>query len=180
MLLKLRQQFNIEESCNFVLIGDGSGSTFERACGWSSILINFETREFSLWWGAMSRGTVNIGEIMAYVQPLTYLTNVEISRREANGGKHQFVNITILTDSQYVKEQGSSRGSSVKKNGAFWRLFDGFAHQGILLKWQWLARDTHELNSLVDGVSKAARKAVTEFDLNLPQKFMNENSDSQD
>lgn len=110
----------------------------------------------------MNCGTVNFAEMMAYLQPLNWYASVEMSRRRKSGGV-KFRNVHILTDSKYCGDQGSKGAMLPKKNGTLWKLFSDFQRYGILLHWHWIPRDTVELNTYADKLSKEARKAIAEL-----------------
>lgn len=142
---------------DFLVVGDGSGSTWGFPAGWAAVSVANRTFARKVWWGAVSDGTVNFAEIMAYMQFLTWLGAREDDRRAA-GKRRRVVHVHIITDSQYVSNTGAKTTRfDVKKNSVLWAAFDVLARQGIVLHWHWLARETTELNSYVDKLSKLAR-----------------------
>jgi ribonuclease HI len=149
---------------DILLIGDGSGSNYNYACGWGCISVLRDTFEREVWYGGMSKGTVNLAEMMAYIQPLNAFVAREDERRK-NGGKRRVLQVHIITDSEYVREQGSNGDLLPRRNGAMWRIFDDYTRQGFQLHWHWIPRDTVELNAFADLLSKEARKLVKECDV---------------
>lgn len=148
------------EKWDYLLVGDGSGSTWDREIGWGCVLAERSTRTHSLWGGMASRGTVNFAEIMAYLQPLEFLATREIDRRE-KGGLYKAWNVHIVTDSEYCQKTGSNRGQIPKKNSGLWSIFDVYKRVGFCLHWHWIRRESCGMNRLSDGISKAFRlKAV--------------------
>ena len=145
------------ENWDFLLVGDGSGSNWGRPCGWASVSVERSSGECRVWWGALSHGTVNVAEILAYLQPLGWLASREEDRRRKRGARMAAYRVHIVTDSQYCEKTGNSEDRMVSKNGALWGVFDTFVRQGILLHWHWLGRGESELNSYVDKLSKLAR-----------------------
>jgi ribonuclease HI len=141
---------------DYVLIGDGSGSTWARGIGWGSILISRETGDRFLWHGAANLGTVNVAEIMAYVQPLLWLAATEDAYRKA-GGPTRALRVFILTDSEYCRDRGNAkfRGPT---HAILWSMIDAVKAHGIRLKWHWVKRESIALNCLVDQVSRLARQ----------------------
>lgn len=145
---------------DYLLVGDGSGSTWKREIGWSSVMAERATQERTVWGGMANRGTVNFAEIMAYLQPLEYLATREIDRRE-KGGLYKAYNVHIVTDSEYCQKTGSARGQTPKKNSGLWSIFDVFKRVGFCLHWHWIRRESCGLNRLTDALSKGFRlKAV--------------------
>jgi ribonuclease HI len=159
------RRLNIE-NWDLLLIGDGSGSTWKRECGWGCVSIERETFERRAWYGAMSHGTVNLAEAMAYLQPLMWYADRELDNR-ARGGKVVCRRAHIITDSSYLAN-GNNRHRSArqgKRNGPLWDAFGQFGSHGILLHWHWFGRDVLELNRLADRLSKDARLHLKAQDL---------------
>lgn len=162
---------------DLLLIGDGSGSTWERECGWGCVSVERATFERRVWHGALSHGTVNLAEAMAYLPPLCWYVDRELKNRKA-GNKVTIRHVHIVTDSTYLANSGK-RPTIAKRNGnssPVWNVFRQFSSHGILLHWHWIRRDTIELNRFVDRLSKTARlhaKEVSELTVKSPQLTQN-------
>lgn len=141
---------------DFVLFGDGSGSHWQHAIGWACVSIHRATGHYTSWCGAANYGTVNMAEILAYMQPLTFIEASEATRAERTGRKRA-VNVHIFTDSEYCRDTGNSRNRLLRRNSALWRMYDAFQRQGIILHWHWMRRETSALNRYVDQLSKLCR-----------------------
>jgi len=152
------------EKWDLLLIGDGSGSSWDFECGWGCVSIEQATFRRKAWHGAMSAGTVNFAEMMAYLQPLCWYVNREMKKRK-EGQPVQIRNIHIITDSQYVQRKGESKDLLTGKNGALWQVFSQFGAQGMIIHWHWIRRETVELNQFADKLSKAARLNLKGKDL---------------
>lgn len=161
---QLLERLKIEE-WDLLLIGDGSGSNWNFECGWGCVSIEHDTLARKSWHGAMSAGTVNFAEVMAYLQPLCWYVNREMLRRKKATYKVKARHIHIITDSQYAKTKGSSKDLLAGKNGALWQIFRQFGAQGMILHWHWIPRETVELNRFADQLSKAARLNLKGKDL---------------
>lgn len=141
---------------DFVLIGDGSGTTRERACGWASVLIDRHNRR--QWYGGrMNFGGSNIvAETMAYVHPLLDICRQH--RRKA-GGASQALRLHIITDCQHVADAGNNpalrRGQPV-----LWAPFVTAEHLGVFTRWHWWGRDEIRLNKFSHEMANAQRKAL--------------------
>src|SRR4051812_7107961 len=83
---------------DYLVVGDGSGSTWDRGAGWGSVVVERDTDVRTVFGGAVNRGTVNFGEIMAALQPLEFLASREYQRRKASG-RTRTVYVHVLTDS---------------------------------------------------------------------------------
>lgn len=163
----LLERFGIDE-WDFLIVGDGSGSGWDRACGWAAVSVERETMERLDWDGAMNRGTVNTAEIMAYFQPLSWIVNRELDRRRGRSGRRRAYRIHIITDSQYCRDTGEADGKAPLKNSLFWSAFDSLARQGFCLYWHFARRDTVALNRYADRRSKVARIRYSQY--NSPEQ----------
>jgi len=157
-----------------IIVGDGSGSNWSKGAGWSSVVIEREgerdINERSVWYGAVNRGTVNLGEIMAYLQPLEWLVSREVTRR-SDIGEVDAYHVHIITDSDYCRLVGNSNGGRIlKKNAGLWSVFNAFAHLGFIIKWHWIPRASCELNRYCDELSKVARLNLKNTDLRKKTK----------
>ena len=160
---------------DFVIIGDGSGSNWNHECGWASVSIERITMERLVWNGCMNRGTVNVAEIMAYVQPLNWIAAREEDRRKKRKVRRSAYNIHIITDSQYCRDTGGSCDRlTLAKNGVLWAALDIFRRQGFVLHWHWIERETAALNRYADKVSKLARTLIKWY--NLQEKMERDGS----
>ena len=143
---------------DWLLVGDGSGSVIDLPSGWACIGVNKRSRERMLWYGCMSHCTINMAEMMAYIQALNHIALREKDR--ANKKARRFLNIHIITDSEYCKTKGASGDLMPEWNGALWRVFDDYQRHGLTLHWHWRPRNDSELNTLADAVSKTARELL--------------------
>lgn len=148
---------------DYVLVGDGSGSHWGQQAGWACVSVERATMERLVWAGAVNRGTVNLAEIMAYLQPLTYFVGREEDRRKA-GGKTCAYNVHIVTDSEYCRNTGRTRSAMMSKNAGLWACLNGMSRQGMVITWHWLRRDMCALNRFCDELSRLSRQMITEFD----------------
>ena len=146
-----------KDKTDYLLVGDGSGSNWNTSAGWGCVSIAIKTGQRQAWYGGMSKGTVNLAEMMAYIQPLSWISAQRDKERKEEGTS-SFCRVHIITDSQYCQGQGDKKVLRPKKNGTLWRIFSDFERNGILLNWHWLGRDDVELNRLADAMSKAARR----------------------
>lgn len=154
------------QAWDILLVGDGSGSGWGREAGWATVSIERATGERLVWCGGMNRGTVNVAEVMAYLQPLNWFATREELRRGA-GGRTKAFQVHIITDSQYCRDNGASNNRLRVKNSALWAAFDVFLRQGFVLNWHWLPRDELALNSYCDQLSRVSRVLFKKY--NDPQ-----------
>ncbi len=157
-----RMKINPKRS-DYLVVSDGSGSDYSRACGYASVVINLKTRERKLLFGSMSNGTVNIAELMAVIQSLDYIVGMTDKESDRSGITKQ---VHVLTDSQYCETTGNTNhGRMARRNVGVWTLFEAFARRGLCVTWHHVKRSTVGLNILCDMVSKGARKSVSSYNV---------------
>lgn len=151
---------------DFIIMGDGSGSNWNREAGWASVSIEKMTMERLVWWGGLNRGTVNVAEIMAPATPLMWFLAREKERREKHKTRYRGYQVHIFTDSEYCKTMGSARyRSDGIKNGILWRIVDEVQANGFMLHWHWLPRNKVALHAYCDQLSKLARLLLKKYNL---------------
>lgn len=89
---------------DLLVIGDGSGSGWNEACGWACTLISNHQQLRRFFYGAMDCGSINLAEAMPYLQSLTwYDVHHGKERLKALG----YLRVHILTDSQVTANWGN-------------------------------------------------------------------------
>jgi ribonuclease HI len=153
-----------------LIVGDGSGTSWERGCGWASVLIEHYSNRRKTFNGAMSVGTVNIGEVLPYVQAMSWYSRgpgkARLHDRRTNGvpDGREMLHVHVITDSEVVANQGNNPERR-KSNTEWWAALDHIASKGYLIHWHWMARDRLGLNVLTDHLSRASRVAIEAVDL---------------
>lgn len=140
---------------DYILIGDGSATTWDRECGWACIQIESGTFQRQDYFGATNRGTNILAEMLAYAHPLWEL--VDRSDRRTNDAG--FSRVHIVSDCEYVEKVGNGRNEP-KKHKAAWAMFESFRRCGLLITFHWIPRDTISLNKLCHNLANSARKAM--------------------
>jgi ribonuclease HI len=128
-------------------------------CGWACVIIDRHRQsERKIVWGGWSEGTVNIAELMAYVQGLAYYCNA-INDQVF---KHKLRMVHIITDSQFTANVGSGKCQAGKLD-RLWTSIDALCKQHMLhLVWHFLDRDRIALNKIVDQISRESRLILDE------------------
>jgi len=153
----LRRLLEIKD-WDYIIIGDGSGTTWEKPCGWGCSMIENRTWVVEAFYGAFNQGTNIVAEIMAYVQPLLVLSE----RRERKCQSDGATLVHIVTDCQYVRNTGNLRAAARgKKHRALWHLIDSLRRSGIIVKFHWIPRDLLKANQFSHTVANAARKSLS-------------------
>lgn len=151
-----------EVDWDLVLIGDGSGTGWEDAAGWAGVLIDKETRGRRLMYGAMNKGSVNLAELMPYVQSLAwYHSQFGESALKRKG----MLRVHVITDSQVTAQHGiqSCRPGEPLPNvpqRTLWAAVREMTRIGYVIQWHWAARSTSGLNYLSDLVAGLSRRSV--------------------
>jgi hypothetical protein len=155
-----------------ILSGDGSGSGWDLGCGWGCVLIDRESRGRQEFHGGMNFGTVDIAELMPYVQAMAWYA--ERRRRAIRLGRHvpDVVRVRIVTDHKSLADDGNAIARGTKSlwdcaNSAFWAALLSFERAGFAFGYRWIPRASAALNCYVDEVSKAAYRAMKT--LKLPE-----------
>jgi ribonuclease HI len=149
-LQQVLEHFKIED-WDALMIGDGSGSRFDRGCGWATFLFQRHKSSPQVFYGGFSHGTNNIAEIMAYLQPLLWYSSLTDVKNARQGRK-----VHIITDSEYVANMGANPDSR-KKHVPLWRALDAFKRKGIQITWHHLHRNRSSHNIDADRLSRSTR-----------------------
>lgn len=159
------------------MVGDGSGSGWGSACGWSAILIaRHNTSARRIFYGGMDNGSINFAESMPYMQALSWYDH---HYGKAQLQKLKSLRVVILTDSQVVATWGASAmqdpivASKVPRSQyGLWSMFRSYRDLGYQFDFRWAGRMTTQLNWAADLVAGLSRRAVmdgaTQRQLELP------------
>lgn len=147
-----------------VIIGDGSGSMLGLPVGWGSVSVERATGDRRIWSGAMNAATVNVAEIMAFLQPLNwYATRALTKFRETS--TYVTTRIYIFTDSEYCSTSPRRKDRAGGPNAILWSAFDILRAQGIFTKFHWISREASPLHQFADRLSKLSRIAYDAQDV---------------
>lgn len=146
---------------DLLIVGDGSGSGWDRACGWAGILLDNQTRGRKLVYGAMNVGSVNSAESMPYLQALSWFDATQGKERLRTRG---MLNVHVLTDSQVIANWGnramSPDGNLPRSNIAYWAAMREFRRLGYHCHFHWARRSTTQLNWVADLLAGMARREL--------------------
>lgn len=159
---ELLARLGIGADWDWLLFGDGSGSNYGRACGWATVSVERVTMDRQVWSGAMNRGTVNLAEMLAYVQPLTWIVGREKERVKAGCGRRA-VRVHVVTDSQYCATQGEVADGLMEANAGLWAAVAALRREGVVITWHHIKREDAALNSFCDKLSKVARELIESY-----------------
>lgn len=140
---------------DYVIVGDGSGSTWKRAAGWGALVFDRQQPGHDVFVGNVNRGTNNFAELMPYVQTLLYLADCE-DRRHRAGQPRRFAKVVIFTDSSYCA--GGDKTTLKGTHIALWAGIHAMKRAGLVLTWKLVPRATDDFNRLCDVLSKSQRR----------------------
>ena len=147
---------------DLLVIGDGSGSGWNEACGWACTLISNHQQLRRFFYGAMDCGSINLAEAMPYLQSLTwYDVHHGKERLKALG----YLRVHILTDSQVTANWGNQAMSGEyaeppRKLLAFYAGIRELRRVGYHCTFHWAKRLTTELNWAADLIAGLSRKEI--------------------
>jgi len=156
-LQELLQRFNIRK-WDVLLIGDGSGTTWDKPVGWSVILLDLVTGRRQLLTGARNRGSINRVELQPYLEALAYhyygLYKGNLPPR--------IIDVHVISDSEVTVKCG--RGEYQRKtNNDLWCMLDFWKTKGYNLTWHYVKAHVPgepEAHVLTDKVAGESRKRM--------------------
>lgn len=146
---------------DLLIVGDGSGSGWNHACGWAATLIDNVHNARRFFYGAMDCGSVNLAESMPYLQALGWY--------DAHYGKALlkqlgFIRVHVLTDSQTIATWGNRaagpEGEVPRKQLPFWAGIKELRRVGYQCEFHWAPRMTTELNWVADLIAGLSRQEI--------------------
>lgn len=140
-----------------IIVGDGSGTSWEKEMGFASVLVRNNTFERQVFYGGHNVGTNNVAEIMAIFWPLFYLANT------GDGITDRGYRVHVVTDSDYVvnglKSRDPIHDKKLRANRELWLAIHAVQRRGIRIFPHHIHRDTIALNKLGHDIANAARKS---------------------
>lgn len=149
---------------DFLIVGDGSGSNWNRECAWASVSVERATMERLEWFAYANRGTVNTAEAMAYLLPLMWIAGREADRLK-EGSRRRACRVHVVTDSEYVRNSGRSEDRQKPAHSLLWESYETMSRQGVIIKWHWIPRNSVGLHERADALGKLVRRTFKEYNL---------------
>jgi len=138
-----------------LIVGDGSGTTWEKEMGWGSVLVEKNNFTRTLFHGGTSAGTNNMAELMAVLHPLMYLANNE--KGEKPGG----CKVHVISDSEYVvnglKHTSPVWASKLKVNRELWMAIHMTRRRGLVITGHHVPRETIALHKIGHELANLSR-----------------------
>lgn len=153
---ELLEHLGVQE-CDYLIGGDGSGTTDERACGWGSLMLEMYTDTCTPHYGGLDRGTNILAEIMAYVRPLVSL--YERPSKELCRSSSGRCNVHVVTDCEYVAQVGN--GDHIpKKHGLYWEMIWSLKRKLILVTFHHVYKDLLPMNRFSHLIGNRIRRRM--------------------
>lgn len=165
---ELLDRWHVGDDIDVVIVGDGSGTTKGKPCGWAATVIlrtGPAAGQRKTTGGGMNTGTCNVAEIMPYIQALNWLATWR-EQHELRGP----VKVAIVTDCEMVAFQGNRLVAGLKSlaavaaNAPLWHALMAYHRDGYSLRFIQKNRSTSALNSLADAWAGNYRHAISAVD----------------
>lgn len=145
-----------------LIVGDGSGTGWEDANAYASVLIDRETRGRKTCWGGNRWGSINLAEMEAYLKPLLWFDNAYGRERLKRKSP---IYVDIVTDSQVTCSHGARAADLNRElpdvsHRPMWAAMRELARMGYYLRYHWAPRNTSGLNMLSDLVAGLSRSEM--------------------
>lgn len=138
---------------DLLLVGDGSGSTFNNPCGWACVAWNKVANQIQVHNGGMSCGTNNFAELIPYIQALWHFD--QTYRDLHTPGKK--AKVCVVTDSEVTVKCGNGIYTR-KGNGCLWKAVEWFEQSGLYdISWYHVYRNTNRFSKRCDWIAGQTR-----------------------
>ena len=148
------KEFQIPEDWDILLIGDGSGSTYQAGIGWAGIMLDRASGRFITIAGAQTNGTVTIAEIYPYWQLLRY-HRYQMHKKSRDKPYKVFA----FCDNKGVVSCANDE-EDPSTNLDYWVAFKLIKTPFYQTQFTHLPRDSNYLHNLVDQISVSAREYI--------------------
>lgn len=137
---------------DYVLFGDGSGTTADKPCGWACYVADNMRRVITRHCGGCSNGTNNLAELVPYLLALWHINALDPHRAS-------ITRIAIVTDSEVTARCGS-RQYDRRANASLWASIEWFEANGFEITWKHVRRNTNPVNADCDLIAGKVRKLI--------------------
>jgi ribonuclease HI len=160
LLQAVVDRLGIGSQWDLLLVGDGSGNSWNAPAGWATAFVDHLTRERKLYRGCCNEASINFAEAIPYQQALTKFHAQQGKARLRSLG---VLRVHIITDSDVVATWGNQTANPtlpLPEQVLVWAGFRELCRLGYHLVWHWVKRNNCELNLLADLVASLMREAV--------------------
>jgi ribonuclease HI len=143
---------------DLLLVGDGSGTTYTKPCGWACVAWNRLTDEIDIHNGGTSCGTNNFAELIPYVQAIWHFD--QIFRKFKEEEPTRKARIEIVSDSEVTVKCGNKEYTR-KGNACLWAAIECFEKTGWYdIHWTHVYRNTNRFSKRCDWLAGETRQAM--------------------
>jgi len=146
-----------------LILGDGSGTTIDKPCGWAVWLHFLKTGRAIRLFGGLSGGTNNMAELLPYIQALNLLDYIV---RKALDGKpyNRTTRVCIVTDSELTAKCGNGEYGR-NYNQGLWASVDWFNKNGFHVTFHHVRRNTNPVSAACDELAGEVRSVIENWPL---------------
>lgn len=149
-------------SWDLLLVGDGSGSGWDGACGWATALVDNNQKLGRFYHGGMNLGSVNLAEQMPYMQAMLHWLNACEGRELIK--RRGVLQVHIVTDSETVAKHGSQASDFdqplPRTQYPLWAAWREMIREGFQFQFHWAPRASSTFNIACDCIASMARRSV--------------------
>lgn len=147
---------------DLLLVGDGSGSGWDGACGWATALVDNNQKLGQFYHGGMNLGSVNLAEQMPYMQAMLHWLNACKGRELLK--RRGVLQVHIITDSETVAKHGSQASNFdemlPRTQYPLWAAWREMIREGFQFTFHWAPRASNLFNIACDCIASMARRSV--------------------
>jgi len=151
---------------DLIIVGDGSGTGWNDANAYASVLIDRETRGRKTFWGGNRYGSVTMAEMEAYIKPLIWFDS---QYGKAALKQRTPLYVHVITDSQTTAAHGTRAANMSLElphvsHRPIWAAMREFTRMGYNIKYHWARRQSSDLNIFADMIAGFTRREVLGID----------------
>jgi ribonuclease HI len=141
------------------LVGDGSGTTIDKPCGWFVWAHDRISNTVKKYFGGTNSGTNNYAELANFVHAM-WAYHARLFKTPPQDKVDIWV--VIVSDSELTVRCGN-RVYERKANTPLWAVFDHLESLGYKFTWHHVLRNSNPFNTEADRVAGMVRLKLTEL-----------------